>query len=172
MFKMIYLIRSIIWGAPSKTLLVPEKIWVQTWLGLRKRGRGKVESAAIWGGRREGSTEIVEAVYFLDDLAAHIQFSGYHKIPARALAELFNKLRQDRRVIVGDIHTHPSDWVGLSGLDKTNPIEFRKGIYAMVLPSYALPEPSLKSAGVHEYMGNGRWRELSQKAKKKYFKFT
>jgi hypothetical protein len=168
---MIYLVRSIIWGEPKKTLVVPKKIWVETWLGLRKRGRGKVESAAIWGGKREGSKEIIEAVYFLDDLAGHIQFSGYHKIPETALAELFDKLHQDRRLIVGDIHTHPSDWVGLSGLDKANPIEFRKGICAVVLPSYAVSEPSLKSAGVHEYVGDGRWRELSQKAKKKYFKF-
>jgi hypothetical protein len=169
---MIYLIRSIIRGAPSRKIVIPEKIWVQTWLGLRVRGRGKVESAAIWGGKRDALTETVEAVYFLDDLAGRVQFSGYHRVPEKALAQFFSQLQRDRRVIVGDIHTHPTRWVDLSDLDKDNPIEFRKGLYAIVLPSYAIPEPSLTLAGVHEYKGNGRWRALSQRAKRKLFTFV
>ena len=164
---MIYSILSIIRAAPSGKIILPESIWIQTWLGLRKRGHGKVESAAIWGGKRSGKTETVEAVYFLDDLPGHVQFSGYHRLPESDLATLFRQLQQDQRVIVGDIHTHPGRWVGLSGLDKANPIEFRQGLYALVLPSYAVPEPSLVQAGVHEYKGNGRWIMLSQRAKKK-----
>jgi hypothetical protein len=154
-------------GGPSKKIVVPHKIWAETWLGLRARGHGKTESAAIWGGKRDSSAETVEAVYFLDDLPGRVQFSGYHRVPEKALELLFNQLQRDRRVIVGDIHTHPGDWVDLSALDKNNPIEFRKGLHAIVLPTYALPEPSLSIAGVHEYKGGGRWRILSQRAKKK-----
>ena len=164
---MISLIRSIIKGVPDKKLFVPEKIWTETWLGLRSRGRGEVESAAIWAGKREAATETAEAVYFLDDLAGHVQDSGYHRVPEEALAELFGRLQRDKRVIVADVHTHPSEWVGLSGLDKRNPIEFRKGLYALVLPSYAMPKPSLNPVGMHEYLGNGKWRTLSKRAKKK-----
>jgi len=158
--------------APSRKIVVPEEIWTQTWLGLRERGCGRVESAAVWGGRRDASTETVEAVYFLDDLVGRIQFSEYHRVSVKALANLFGQLQQDRRVIVGDIHTHPTCWVGLSELDEANPIEFRKGLFAIVLPSYAMCSPSLASAGVHEYKGDGRWLTLSQNAKKKFITFV
>lgn len=172
MSKMTCLIRRIIRAASDKKIVIPEELWMQTWLGLRARGLGKVESAAIWGGRRDSLTETVEAVYFLDDYIGRLQRSGYHRVSVGALAELFAQLQRDRRVIVGDVHTHPSDWVGLSALDQENPIEYRKGLYAVVLPSYGRPSPSLSLAGVHVYEGDGCWRMLPQRTKKRIFVFT
>jgi hypothetical protein len=164
-------ILPIIRAAPGKSIVIPEKIWTETWLGLRQRGKGIVESAAVWGGRRDDTNEIVEAVYFLDDLADSIQRKGYHRVSTQALEKFFNQLHADRRVIVGDVHTHPTRWVGLSDIDKDHPVEFRKGLYAVVLPSYAIPAPSLESVGVHQYKGDGRWRSLAQREKKKVFAF-
>jgi proteasome lid subunit RPN8/RPN11 len=164
-------ILPIIKAEPLRRVIIPEKIWAETWLGLRQRGGGMVESAAVWGGRREESNEIVEAVYYLDDLAGNIQRTGYHRVSTKALEKFFNQLHKDRRVIVGDVHTHPTHWVGLSEIDRDHPIEFRKGLYAVVLPSYAIPAPSLQSAGVHQYKGDGRWRMLRQSEKKKVFTF-
>lgn len=169
---MTYSIPPITTGAPDKKIIIPENLWVETWLGLRVRGRGKVESAALWAGKRNASAETVEGVYFLDDFAGRVQDAAYHCVPPRALAEVFARLQQDRRVIVGDIHTHPTRWVGLSQLDQEHPIEFRKGLYAVVLPSFAMPSPSLDSTGVHEYLGDSEWRTLSRRAKKHLFIFT
>ncbi len=157
---------------PNRKIVISEELWLQTWLGLRARGSGKVESSAVWGGKRDDSTETVEAVYFLDDWDGGCQEAAYHCVSPEALEQLFRRLKEERKVLVGDIHSHPTEWVGLSPLDKANPIEFRKGLYAIVLPRYALPSPALSSAGVHEYAGNGRWRALSQKAKKELFTFT
>jgi hypothetical protein len=97
----------------------------------------------------------VEAVYFLDDYAGGEQCRGYHRVPVEALTEFFATLQQQRQVIIADIHTHPGNWVGLSALDEDNPIEYRVGLPAIVLPSFALPRPSLSISGVHIYKGNG-----------------
>ena len=74
--------------------MIPRELWAQTWSGLRDRGHGKVESAAVWSGKREGLTEIVESVYFLDDLGGRIQRRGYHFVPPEALALLFAQLQR------------------------------------------------------------------------------
>ncbi len=170
---MIYSIQSPTRAAANRRrLIVPRELWDQTWLGLRSRGRGKVESAAIWGGKRDDVSETAEAVYFLDDLAGHFQHRGYHYVPPKALARLFAQLQRDGRVIVADIHTHPTAWVDLSELDKEHPIEFRPGLHALVLPSYAIPAPSLRLSGVHEYEGDGQWRTLSRKEKQAVIMFV
>lgn len=159
-------------GGRSRKLIIPEAIWQQTWVGLRERSRGEVESAAVWGGKRTGLTETVEAVYFLNDYGGSIQLPLYHRVPAEALKDLFLHLHRDQRVLIGDIHTHPESWVGLSDLDAEHPIEYRKGVIAVVLPWYGGSEPSLQDAGVHEYAGKGRWKTFSERAKKKLFLFT
>lgn len=169
---MIYSTHQTTRAVPVRRIVVSTKLWLDTWLGLRQRGGGRVESAAVWGGRRDVLGEVVEGVYFLDDLPGGLQRSAFHRVSSRATAELFSDLQRDRRLIVADIHTHPTGWVGLSGLDQANPIEFRNGLYALVLPSYGIPSPSLAIAGVHEYLGKGKWRELSQSQKRTAFVFT
>src|SRR5439155_1742461 len=128
--------------------------------------------AAIWAGRRDGLVETAEAVYFLDDLFDGNQGAAYHRVSPRALAQLFARLQQDRRVIVTDVHTHPDSWVGLSPIDMDHPIEFRPGLHAIVIPFYALNEPSLSDAGVHEYLGEREWRHLAEAEKGRLFIFT
>ena len=146
-------------------ITISEELWINTWEGLRKRGRGAVESAAVWGGKRDHLSETVEKVYFLDDFSGGVQFAEYHRVSIEALERLFAQLRGEKRVIVGDIHTHPGDWVGLSEIDQANPIEFRKGLCAIVLPHFGLPTPSLSAVGVHIYQGEGRWETLSGELK-------
>lgn len=158
--------------ANNRKVLIPKGLWEMTWCGLCDRGRGRVESAAVWAGKRDGKIEVVEGVYFLDDFAGGLQRRGYHLVTPEALAKLFAQLQKERRVLIADVHTHPTGWVGLSEIDKEHPIEFRPGIHAIVLPFFALPEPSLKTAGVHEYKGDGKWRTLSRKEKETLITFT
>jgi hypothetical protein len=139
---------------------------------LHERGNGIFESTAVWAGVRDGWVETIDTIYFLGDFVGRVQCRGYHSVPAKALELLFEKLQQGRRLIIGDVHTHPTDWVGLSRIDQANPIEFRRGVLAVVLPAFAKPEPSLESAGVHEYRGNGMWRTWSHAKKEQVFMFT
>jgi hypothetical protein len=85
------------------------------------------------------------------------------------MAVLFSYLQRDRRVIIADIHTHPSGWVGQSHTDEAHPVEFRCGLPALILPSYAKPRPSLNCIGVHLYKGDGKWQTLSKTAKRSLF---
>jgi hypothetical protein len=159
-------------GAQNRKILIATSQWEMTWSGLRDRGHGNVESVAVWAGKRDGTTEIVEGIYFLNDFSGGLQHRGYHFVPPEALAKLFAQLQKDRRVLIADVHTHPTSWVGLSEIDKEHPIEFRPGIHEIVLPSFALPDPSLQAAGFHEYKGNGKWRTLSKKEKTILITFT
>lgn len=151
---------------------IPHEIWLRTWGGLRTRGAGIKESAAVWAGSRQNDLERVDGVYFLDDYAGGEQHRAYHRVPVEALARFFADLRRDRRVILADLHTHPGSWVGLSPLDKENPIEFRKGLPAIVLPCFAQGKPSFGNCGVHLYEGEGRWRRLAQCDKNRLFIFN
>jgi len=156
----------------SKTIRIPNYLWLQTWGGLRDRGQGSRESAAIWGGKRIGNSETVEAVYYLDDFEGGFRSRAYHFVSTEALAQLFAKLHREKHVIIGDVHTHPTSWVGLSQIDREHPIEFRHGLHALVLPSFALLSPSLRLTGVHVYQGDGKWQTLNDAAKSQTFIFT
>jgi hypothetical protein len=153
-------------------IYIPIQIWHATWAGLNTRSKGKIESAAIWAGRRDGEIERVEGVYFLDDYVGGLQRRDYHCVPVQALTIFFADLRRDRRVIIADLHTHPRSWVGQSQLDEANPIEFRKGLPAVVLPWFAQGEPSLQSCGVHIYEGGGKWLSLGEDGKKQLLVFN
>jgi hypothetical protein len=156
---------------PKRKICVPASIWASTWNGLKIRGEGVTESAAVWAGYQSGNVERVNEVYFLDDYAGGVQRSGYHRVAVQALTQLFLTLQDRKQVIIADIHTHPTHWVGLSPLDEENPIEFRVGLPAIVLPRFAQPQPALSIAGVHIYKGEGKWRTLKGARKQQLFEF-
>src|SRR6266404_5755558 len=97
----------------ERKMYVPTGTWAATWSGLRSRGAGGKESAAIWAGRRSDGLEHVDEVYFLDDYAGGEQRRGYHRVHVEALTEFFAALQRRRQVIIADILTHPTDWVVL-----------------------------------------------------------
>lgn len=144
-----------------KPIVVSKKLWMETWQGLHKRGAGIREAACIWGGRRDESTDTAKSVTFLDDLPGVRAGARYHQLTRTTIGALFEVLRRNGDMIVADIHTHPSRWTGLSITDAASPIEFRCGLPAMVIPHYATVPPTLTNLGLHEYVGDGRWRQLT-----------
>lgn len=139
---------------------ISKELWEVTWLGLRARGRGQREAACVWGGKRSISVNQVHSVTFLDDLPGVVAGPLYHRPSRATVRALFDVLRERNEMIVGDIHTHPGDWVGLSDIDAAHPIEFRRGLPALIIPRYAISEPALEGLGLHEYVGDGEWRTL------------
>lgn len=144
-----------------KPIVVARELWVETWVGLRNRGKGLRESACIWGGRREGDADSAQSVIFLDDLPGVHAGARYHQMSRPTIDALFRILRDRREMIVTDIHTHPGDWVDLSPTDAEHPIEFRRGLPALVIPYFAKSAPTTDGLGLHEYLGDGGWRMLS-----------
>ena|SRR3569832_1027608 len=141
-------------------LQVAKKLWVTTWLGLQERSAGQREAACVWLGGRTRETEIATDIVFLDDLPGTVGRRLQHRTSRQAVAILLELARAKGLSIVADIHTHPSDWVDLSDVDREHPIEYRVGLVAIVLPSFALGEPDLARTGVHQYLGNGDWERL------------
>jgi len=143
-----------------KKIIVSERIWRETWDGLRSRGRGIRESACVWGGQRSEKMDVVNSVIFLDDLHGVSAGARYHRMSRDSILALFKILKSNKQVIIADIHTHPSSWVDLSLTDRESPIEYRPGLPAMVLPHYACTAPDLKTIGLHEYKGDGLWEQF------------
>ncbi len=141
-------------------LHIPNSIWEKTVHGLRKRSGGRRESGCLWVGKRE-QTWLIQDAFFLDDFPGTKRHSQFHRTPRSAISMMFEMLREKEYQIIADIHTHPSFWVGLSEVDKRNPIEYRVGLIAMIFPYFARRDCSFKNIGVHEYLGVHKWRDLS-----------
>lgn len=144
----------------ARHLVVSGSLWRSTWEGLHARGDGERETACVWAGTRDRDVETAETIIFLDDLPGTIGRRLQHRTSREAVAALFARTRELGLVIVADIHTHPADWVDLSLVDQAHPIEYRIGLLAMVLPDFADGAPELTRTGVHEYLGDGRWKTL------------
>lgn len=136
---------------------VPASLWARTWRGLRDRGAGRRESAAVWSGTRDDTGERAVDVLFLDDLPGVRAHALQHCVPRSATAALFRELRARGHVIVGDVHTHPGAWVDLSLTDQEHPIEYRVGLLAVVIPHFAKGSPDETGVGIHVYRGSGAW---------------
>ena len=74
---------------------------------------------------------------------------------------LFEILRDRGECIVGDVHAHPENWVGQSRTDREHPIEYRVGLWALILPTFATGAERLDRIGVHQYLGDLKWVSLS-----------
>ncbi len=83
--------------------------------------------------------------------------------PRPALNLLFSILTEKNYCIIADVHTHPTNWVGLSEVDIEHPIEYRIGLPMIVIPNYGKGDIQLNSIGVHLYKGKGIWDNISFK---------
>ena len=140
-----------------KRLLIGALLLERTWLGLRDRGAGARETACVWLGDETGEDDVAREVMFLDDLPGTVGRRLEHRTSRIAVSMLLDRARELGLGIVGDIHTHPSDWVDLSEVDRAHPIEYRVGLLALVLPFFARGPVDVTSIGVHEYLGAGEW---------------
>jgi hypothetical protein len=69
----------------------------------------------------------------------------------------------ERRVVVGDVHTHPGRSVHQSGIDAENPMVAQDGHVAVILPDYATRPIEPHEAGIHRYEG-GQWTTWTGRA--------
>lgn len=134
------------------------QLWTSTWNGLQERCAGGNEAACVWLGSRDSDAERALEVVYLDDLPGTVGYRLQHRTSRVAVSMMLELARDKKMSIVADLHTHPSDWVDLSEVDRANPIEYRIGLLALVLPSCALGLADIGRTGVHEYTGSGNWK--------------
>lgn len=147
---------------------IPKVLWNLTWNGLKERSSGEVEALCIWAGKRDGNGSRVQEVMFLDSINGVEAYPLFHRISREATAEIFKYLSSKKLQIIADVHTHPDEWVGLSKIDREHPLEYRVGFTSLVLPHFGDVEPSISGLGMHRYLGNLKWHELTIEEKKQF----
>lgn len=95
-----------------------------------------------------------------DDLDPHGLDTGIVKINGGAFVLLWDFCAQHGLRVLADVHTHPEEWTGQSYSDRTNPVVAQAGHIAIILPHFASAKrPSLRGAGVYEYLGEHQWHD-------------
>ncbi len=124
---------------------------------LGRRGRGSRESGAFLLGDHDGDRRTVTRVVYLDDLdptclTGGIEFDGL------AYSKLWDICETERKVVIGDIHTHPGPSVQQSGIDAGNPMLAKAGHVALIVPHFATRPIEVHEVGVHRYDGGDGWQ--------------
>jgi proteasome lid subunit RPN8/RPN11 len=142
-------------------LLISRGLLERTVAGLCERSAGWRESGAIWIGSLNGADSIVQDVIFFHDLCDDKGRSLSLELSEEAKFTLYSNLAKTGQKLIGMIHTHPEDWVDLSGIDKNNQLCSRIGFWSLVLPYYAKQSWEIKTTGIHIRADRG-WHQLSE----------
>jgi hypothetical protein len=142
-------------------LHISRKLLDRTLDGLRERSGGWRESGAIWTGNLKDSDSSVRDVLLFHDLCDDKGRSLSLELSEEAKFALYRELAKRGQKLVGMIHTHPEDWVDLSGIDKANQLCSRIGFWSLVLPYYGERGWEIESTGVHIRVDSG-WHWFSK----------
>jgi len=148
-------------------LFISRVLLTRTVVGLRTRSEGWRESGAIWIGHLTDGDSIVEDVLFYHDLCDDKGHSLSLELSESAKFSLYANLASQGKKLVGMIHTHPRDWVGLSMIDQANQLCSRIGFWSLVLPHYGTRPWSIDSTGVHIRVDSGWYRFTRADARKR-----
>ena len=147
-----------IWGfrGPHALLRMRRRNWDRMVVELGRRGRGNRESGAFLLGERVGDRRTVTRVIYLDDLDPNCLKGGI-EFDGLAFSKLWDICDAEQRVVIGDVHTHPGQWVHQSAIDAENPMVAQKGHVAFIVPDFATHVVRPIDVGFHRYDGRG-WR--------------
>jgi proteasome lid subunit RPN8/RPN11 len=153
---------------PDPLLKIEPQVWQEVLHELRVRGAGRRESGAFLLGPadRAQPRHVTAAVYYDDldptSLTGGISFSG------SAYSRLWDECAARGLEVVGDVHTHPGQWVAQSPIDRAHPMLAQAGHVGLIVPQFAQNQVKARDVGVHEYLGDGRWRSwLGRDAKRR-----
>jgi hypothetical protein len=145
---------------------------------LADRGAGSRESGAFLltdvqehPGARHGGWLSVTALAFYDDLDPDCLTGGI-TFGANGYSALGARCRRDHVRVVGDIHTHPRDWVGQSITDSTHPMAVLTGHIALISPNYGQGDVTANALGAHVFHGSGAWTSYYGNEVKCVFRLT
>ncbi|RUY22838.1 hypothetical protein EN978_34130 [Mesorhizobium sp. M7A.F.Ca.US.001.04.1.1] len=159
MASLISTLARIVFGQPPE-LTCRREVWRAGIDELRHRTHGQREAGAFLLGRRGKRREIEEFVFY-DDVDPNALSTGIVEIDGRRLGALWAHCRATGLCVVADVHVHPGGH-GQSHSDQANPIIAEVGHIAVILPDFATGATSPGGIGVHQYLGNKRWRDRSR----------
>ena len=125
--------------------------------GLRRRSRGEREAGAFLLGNSR--SERVKHAIFYDELDPQAFASGAIMMDGKAYLKLWEYCKRRNARVVADVHTHPSAWTGQSPIDMQNPAISQVNHIALIVPYLAQRRmQGLRGVGIHEYLGDHKWR--------------
>jgi len=134
-------------------LRLSAEIVSKTFLALRTCGRGECECAVYWTG--PATSEFVDGI--VHPLHSRSLF-GY-EINNQWLTRLWKDLATTQRSIKAQIHSHPSEAFH-SRTDDQWPIVSQAGFLSIVIPEFAMGEPTLMDAWIGQMQSDGSWLQL------------
>jgi proteasome lid subunit RPN8/RPN11 len=143
--------------SPRAKLRFGHDLWTQMIAELAHRGGGNRESGAFLLAECEGDQRVVSEVVYFDDLDPECLVGAIH-LHRSAYPRLWDLCAREQMRVVADVHTHPGTWVGQSSTDRENPMIAIPGHIGLIVPDYALGDPSPAQIGFHLYEGDEGWR--------------
>jgi proteasome lid subunit RPN8/RPN11 len=142
-------------------LCIVKTMWQKLMAELNKRGGGGRETGAFLLGKK-GSRVVTEYICY-DDLDPHALDTGIIVFNGDGYIPLWELCLQHGLKVLADVHTHPCDWTGQSGLDMRHPMIAQAGHIALIVPCYATKKRQLlKGVGIHEFLGNAEWEHWAE----------
>jgi len=86
------------------------------------------------------------------------------ELSEEAKFRLYGDLRKEGLKLAALVHTHPSDWVGLSEVDRENQLCSRLGFWSLVVPRYAREPRVFEELGIHVQTEGGWYQLRSEEA--------
>jgi hypothetical protein len=148
----------------DEILTIELSVWNSLVSALRLKGKGKRESGAFLLGPIHGNT-ITEFICY-DDLYSKAFSHGIITFAGVGYLPLWERCAADGLKVLADVHTHPGRWTSQSQTDMENPMIATKGHIALIIPQFAMNnKQSLRGVGIHEYLGDHKWKSISKKSK-------
>lgn len=137
---------------------IPQAVLQATDHTMRRFGQERRECYVWWGGYfTAGNAQVVTALW--PEVATDY---GRIHLTYRELSRLQTELRQLDQVLLVELHTHPPGGGGQNEVDAAHPAATYRGFVTVVVPDFAHPRfRHPREAHVYEYLGQGKWRQLS-----------
>lgn len=147
------------------TLTIPLWRWMALMRGLRRRSGGEREAGAFL--LSNSRSERVRHVLFYDELDPQAFASGAIMMDGKGYLKLWEYCKRKHARVVADIHTHPGAWTGQSPIDMRNPAISQVNHIALIVPYFAQSRmQGLRGVGIHEYLGDHKWRTWEHNARR------
>ena len=156
------------------TYLVPKQILDESLKYLHNYGKNRMEGYMCWGGAilKNSNAIIRNCIYPKpSELSSHgFLHAG---VGLSAVFEIGEQVYEKREFLLAQLHTHAFEAFH-SSIDNNFPISHKAGFISIVVPFFATKRfynnRTLVNCSVNEYLGFGKWRELSRGELRKRFK--
>lgn len=123
------------------------------------------EGFVYWAGIRQDNLVHINTVVAPETISS----VGRVTIPPVSNFYVIQRLAKENLTHIGQVHTHPSSWVGHSSGDDSRAAFKREGLLSIVVPEYCVDTFRLQTSGMYRFDG-GQFIRLSNRYVKQHFR--